>query len=56
MVGGGNGSDNLLHRMAMEDPLPWYKKRNLRTLYFLLFPCVIGIEMYVYYPGLQVHI
>ncbi|TPX09631.1 uncharacterized protein E0L32_009104 [Thyridium curvatum] len=45
MVGGGNGSDNLLHRMAMEDPLPWYKKRNLRTLYFLLFPCVIGIEM-----------
>lgn len=46
MVGaGGGGSDNLIHRMAMEDPIPWYKKPNLRIMYFLLFPCVIGIEM-----------
>ena len=36
---------NILHRMAMEDPIPWYRKSNLRTLYLLLFPCVIGIEM-----------
>ncbi len=45
MVGGGNDSGNYIHRMAMEDPIPWYKKPNLRSLYFLLFPCVIGIEM-----------
>jgi hypothetical protein len=31
--------------MAMEDPVPWWKKPNLRRMYFLLFPCVIGIEM-----------
>ncbi len=36
---------NRLHRMAMDDPVPWYKKPNLRSLYLLLFPCVIGIEM-----------
>lgn len=45
MVGGGGGGDNLIHRMAMEDPVPWYKKPNLRAMYLLLFPCVIGIEM-----------
>ena len=45
MVGASGGSDNILHRMAMEDPVPWYKKPNLRSLYILLFPCVIGIEM-----------
>jgi hypothetical protein len=44
MVGAAS-SDNDLHRMAMEDPVPWYRKPNLRTLYLLLFPCVIGIEM-----------
>ena len=38
-------SDNIIHRMAMDDPTPWYKKQNLRRLYLLLFPCVIGIEM-----------
>lgn len=47
MVGASNtgGSVNDLHRMAMEDPVPWYRKPNLRSLYLLLFPCVIGIEM-----------
>jgi len=45
MVGGGDESGNYIHRMAMEDPIPWYKKPNLRAMYFLLFPCVIGIEM-----------
>ncbi|CAK7235365.1 hypothetical protein SBRCBS47491_009268 [Sporothrix bragantina] len=43
--GGGDGQVNELHRMAMEDPIPWYRKPNLRSLYLLLFPCVIGIEM-----------
>lgn len=45
MGGGGLQSDNAIHRMAMEDPVPWYKKPNLRSLYLLLFPTVIGIEM-----------
>ena len=44
MVGAIN-QVNDLHRMAMEDPLPWYRKPNLRALYLMLFPCVIGIEM-----------
>ncbi|KAL1894771.1 hypothetical protein Sste5346_005747 [Sporothrix stenoceras] len=44
MVGAAS-HDNDLHRMAMEDPVPWYRKPNLRSLYLLLFPCVIGIEM-----------
>jgi len=45
MGGAEPPSDNPLHRMAMDDPIPWYKKPNLRALYLLLFPCVIGIEM-----------
>ena len=45
MGGGGLDEDNIIHRMAMDDPVPWYKKPNLRNMYFLLFPCVIGIEM-----------
>lgn len=45
MGGSHGGSDNIIHRMAMDDPVPWYKKPNLRSLYLLLFPCVIGIEM-----------
>ncbi|KAK3296665.1 general substrate transporter [Chaetomium fimeti] len=45
MGGSGGDDDNRIHRMAMEDPVPWYKKPNLRRMYLLLFPCVIGIEM-----------
>ncbi|KAI0470613.1 general substrate transporter [Xylariaceae sp. FL0804] len=37
--------NNIVHRMAMEDTVPWYRKKNLRRLYFLLFPCLMGIEM-----------
>ncbi len=39
------GGDNPLYRMAMDDPVPWYKQPTLRRIYLLLFPCVIGIEM-----------
>ncbi|KAK3950736.1 hypothetical protein QBC32DRAFT_315607 [Pseudoneurospora amorphoporcata] len=45
MVGGGPQSDNIIHRMAMDDPIPWWKKPHLRNMSLLLFPCVIGIEM-----------
>jgi hypothetical protein len=31
--------------MVEEDKVPWHKKSNLRTLYFLLFPVIIGIEI-----------
>ncbi|KAI0528260.1 general substrate transporter [Xylaria bambusicola] len=44
MVGATVQADNRVHRMAVEDPVPWYRKRNLRNLYFLLFPCLMGIE------------
>ncbi|KAI2463795.1 general substrate transporter [Annulohypoxylon bovei var. microspora] len=45
MVGGGAQTDNIVHRMAMGDKVAWYQKRNLRYLYFMLFPCLMGIEM-----------
>jgi hypothetical protein len=40
----GNG-DPVLTRIVDDDNVPWYKKRNLRTLYLLLFPACMGIEM-----------
>ncbi|KAH8165410.1 hypothetical protein CIB48_g2822 [Xylaria polymorpha] len=45
MVGVTVQTDNRVHRMAVEDPVPWYRKQNLRYLYFMLFPCLMGIEM-----------
>lgn len=38
-------ADPILQRMAEEDKVPWYRKPNLRTLYFLLFPTCMGVEM-----------
>ncbi|KAH9905190.1 general substrate transporter [Xylariomycetidae sp. FL2044] len=38
-------SDPIITRLANEDRVPWYKKRNLRMLYFMLFPTCMGIEM-----------
>lgn len=38
-------SDPIVQRLAQEDPVPWYKKPNLRSLYFLLFPTCMGIEI-----------
>ncbi len=37
--------DPILTRMVDEDKKPWYKKHNLRILYFLLFPTCMGVEM-----------
>ena len=39
------GSDPILTRLANEDTVPWYRKPNLRMLYFLLLPTCIGVEM-----------
>ncbi|OBT54442.1 hypothetical protein VE04_05487 [Pseudogymnoascus sp. 24MN13] len=38
-------SDPILARVAPEDKVPWYKKKNLRLLYFYLFVCCMGVEM-----------
>lgn len=38
-------ADPVLTRIVQQDPVPWYRKRNLRVLYALLLPCCIGIEM-----------
>ncbi|MCJ1441508.1 MAG: hypothetical protein MMC23_001997 [Stictis urceolatum] len=38
-------SDPILTRIVEEDKVPWYKKPNLRTLYLLLFPTCMGVEM-----------
>ncbi|KAF7789433.1 hypothetical protein EIP86_000377 [Pleurotus ostreatoroseus] len=44
-MAGGSQTDPVISRMAAEDKVPWYRKRNLRGLYFLMFPTCIGIEM-----------
>ena len=41
----GIQADPVLTRIVNEDKVPWYKKPNLRNLYFLLLPTCIGIEI-----------
>ena len=38
-------ADPILTRIVEEDKVPWYKKKNLRSLYFLLLPTCMGVEM-----------
>lgn len=41
-----NGTaDPVLSNLVAEDKVAWYKKSNLRILYFLLLPACIGIEI-----------
>ncbi len=44
-AGPGAGDNNPINRYVQQDKVPWYKKRNLRMLYILMFPTCIGIEM-----------
>ncbi|KAL1944200.1 hypothetical protein VTO73DRAFT_3385 [Trametes versicolor] len=44
-AGPGGGDNNPINRYVQQDKVPWYKKRNLRMLYILMFPTCIGIEM-----------
>ncbi|KAL5326556.1 hypothetical protein ACEPPN_004242 [Leptodophora sp. 'Broadleaf-Isolate-01'] len=37
--------DPVLTRLIEGDTIPWYKKKNLRNLYLLLFPTCMGIEI-----------
>jgi hypothetical protein len=39
-------SDPVVTRIVDEDPVPWYKKPNLRVLYLVLFPACMGIEVF----------
>jgi hypothetical protein len=38
-------SDPIITNFVKEDKVIWYKKRNLRNLYFVLFPACMGVEM-----------
>jgi hypothetical protein len=41
----GHGSDPIVTRMVEQDKVPWYKKPNLRGMYFYLFIVCMGIEI-----------
>ena len=38
-------ADPIITKWVEQDKIPWYKKRNLRALYLLLFPTCMGVEM-----------
>ncbi|KAH6879915.1 hexose transporter [Coprinopsis sp. MPI-PUGE-AT-0042] len=37
--------NTLVSRIVAADPIPWYKKPNLRMLYIIFLPTVLGVEM-----------
>jgi hypothetical protein len=45
MVKTGSSTGLVVTRLAQEDTVPWYKKRNLRLMYVWLFLCCMGVEM-----------
>jgi hypothetical protein len=40
-----NVAEPVLANLLADDHTPWYKKPNLRALYFILFPACMGIEI-----------
>ena len=38
-------SDPIISRLVKEDKVSWWRKPNLRFLYFMLFPTCMGIEL-----------
>jgi NADH:ubiquinone oxidoreductase subunit B-like Fe-S oxidoreductase len=38
-------SEPIVTQIAAEDKVKWYKKPNLRFMYFCLFACCMGVEM-----------
>lgn len=40
-----------VNQLLRLDNTPWYKKPNLRRLYFCLVPAVLGVEMTSGYDG-----
>lgn len=43
--GGAHEGDPVVTRLVAEDKVAWYRKKNLRNLYLLLFPTCMGIEI-----------
>ena len=41
----GHSGEAIVTRLVEEDRVPWYKKSNLRVMYFWLFLCCMGVEM-----------
>ncbi|KAG4034490.1 hypothetical protein MFRU_003g04510 [Monilinia fructicola] len=41
----GHEGDPVLTKIVDKDKVAWYQKRNLRILYFVLYPTCMGIEM-----------
>jgi len=41
----GTTADPIVTRLVAEDKVVWYKKPNLRMMYFWLFLCCMGVEM-----------
>ncbi|KAJ7160722.1 hypothetical protein C8R46DRAFT_1000572 [Mycena filopes] len=39
------GQKNIVSELAARDTRPWYRKPNLRSLYFVLLPACVGAEM-----------
>lgn len=37
--------NTIVTNLANQDKVPWYQKRNLRSLYFMLIPTCMGIQM-----------
>lgn len=48
-------ADPMIQRIAMEDPVPWYKKPNLRLLYLMLFPTCMGMELTSGFDGQMIN-
>lgn len=40
-----------ISRLVSEDKTPWYRKKNLRSLYLTLVPAALGVEMTSGYDG-----
>ena len=45
LPGLGHQADPVLTRLVDEDKVPWYRKKNLRLLYLMLYPTCMGIEI-----------
>lgn len=48
-------ADPIIQKIAQEDPVPWYKKPNLRFLYIMLFPTCMGMELTSGFDGQMIN-
>jgi hypothetical protein len=44
-------AESEVQRLLTLDTVPWYQKKNLRSLYLFLIPAVLGVEMTSGYDG-----